>query len=61
MAHQESQFEHERQPVRPFNAGYRTINELDQQRETRDPRQLDLLPSPQPDLFVEQPAPQGTG
>lgn len=45
----------ERQPVLPFNAAYRAMNQRDQERETHNPMQLELLPPVQPDLFIDTP------
>ncbi len=47
----------ERQPVLPFTAAYRTMNQLDLERETSNPMQMELLPPVQPDLFVDNPMP----
>lgn len=53
----ERQFSDERQPVLPFNAAYRAMNQLDDQRETRNPMQMELLPPVQPDLFIDSTTP----
>lgn len=47
----------ERQPVLPFNAAYLAMNRRDQERETHNPMQLELLPPVQPDLFIDTPLP----
>ena len=48
----------ERQPVLPFNAAYLAMNRRDQERETHNPMQLELLPPVQPDLFIDTPLPE---
>lgn len=48
-------YANERQPVLPFNAAYRAMNQRDQERETHNPMQLELLPPVQPDLFIDTP------
>ena len=44
-------FNNERQPLLPLNQVAKEINKRDEKRETPQPEQLDLLPSPQRDLF----------
>lgn len=49
----------ERQPMLPLNAAYRVMNQLDLERETNNPLQLELLPPVQPDLFIDYTMPDG--
>jgi len=48
----------ERQPMLPLNAAYQAMNQLDLERETSNPMQLELLPPVQPDLFIDNPLPE---
>lgn len=52
-------YSNERQPVLPFNAAYQVMNQRDQERETHNPMQLELLPPVQPDMFIDMPVVEG--
>jgi hypothetical protein len=58
MVRTERPFNNERQPVLPFNAAYQAMNRRDEERETQNPMQLELLPPVQPDLFIDMPSPE---
>ena len=51
MVQNTRRFKNERQPLLPLNEVAKQINKRDKERETHQPRQLDLLPSAQADMF----------
>ena len=51
MTSEQRRFKNERQPLLPLNEADRQINKRDQLRETQHPQQLDLIPTPQRDMF----------
>lgn len=57
-ANNERRHPNERQPVPAFNAAYQAMNRFDQERETHNPMQMELLPPVQPDLFIDTPLPE---
>ena len=54
MSHDQRRFQHERQPLLPWDAVTKEINRQDRLRETQHPQQLPLFPALQQELFPHQ-------
>ena len=53
MTNKQRRFKYERQRLLPLNQADREINKRDELRETQHPQQLDLIPTPQRDMFLK--------